>query len=678
MESLERRGRPARTGARPASRGGSRRWRIILGIVVGTLLLAVVAAAVWLRPESTTPTQAEHAALLDVFGGTLTPGPPRFNGLVRRSFHLPMRDGVDIAVDLHLPAHLKADETLPVVLLPTRYWRRWNLRWPASAFVDAPLATRMLVDYGYAVVGIDARGTGASFGVQHYPWSRDEIEDYLEVLDWAVQQPWSNGRAGVAGVSYGGTSAEHMAAMGHPALKAALVQFALYDVYADIAYPGGVFNSGFVGRWGRFNQALDQGHLPAFMPWLYRTFVLGPAPVDGPQGPQKLAQAQREHEANADIYLAAAGAPARDQTAVTERGVAVAMDDFSPHVAWKRFSRAPRPALYAWGGWFDGAYAASLLRRLCEVDVVQRAVLGPWNHGATKDADPFAPADAPVEPSPRVQLLEQIRFFDWYLKDKGEPPARGLRYRRLGEHTWQTAQGWPATPVREQEYLLADNASLLPVLDATVQDAAEGQGRVLVQGPAPTGPRNRWRTQLGRGDVVFPDMGERPGEPGRLSWTSAPLQAPMVVEGSPLVRATVSINATDLTLFAYLEALSPQGSAHMLSEGLLRALHRSEVPPQPTIGCQGVPPLHSFTRDAMALLEPDRPAEMPIQLLTTAAAVPRGWRLRVTLTTCDTGQFTCQPYESNPDVTILPGGTLVLPIPEEAGPLNASGESDGP
>ncbi|WP_051286567.1 CocE/NonD family hydrolase [Megalodesulfovibrio gigas] len=660
MEALERRALAAHGRNRPR-----RRWRIVLGILGGLVLLALAAALFWLRPESTTPTPREHAELLAVFGGNATPGPPRHTGLVRRSFHLPMRDGVDIAVDLHLPATLKADETVPVVLLPTRYWRRWNLRWPASALRDAPLATRMLVDYGYAVLSIDARGTGASFGVQNYPWSRDEIEDYLEVLDWAVQQPWSNGRAGVSGVSYGGTCAERMAAAGHPALKAAIIQFGLYDVFTDVAYPGGVFNSGFVGRWGRFNQALDNGTLPQFMPWFARAFVLGPAPVDGPQGRQKLALAAREHEANADIYLAAAGAAARDQTAVTERGVAVAMDDFSPHVAWKRPSRAPRPAVYAWGGWFDGAYAASLLRRLCEVDVEQRAVLGPWNHGATQDTDPFAPADAPASPSARVQLLEQIRFFDWYLKDLGEKPAPGLRYRRLGEQAWLQAQGWPPRPMTDLNFRLEHDASLQPG-PATLPVA--GTGRVLAQSPAPTGAQNRWRTQLGRSDVIYPDMGAQPGQPGRLSWTSAPLEQGLILEGTPLVRTAVAVNATDLSLFAYLEAVSPDGKAHMLSEGLLRALHRSEITPLPAVRCEGVPALHSFTRDAMALLEPETPTVMAVPLLPTAASVPQGWRLRLTLTTCDTGQFTCLPYESNPDVTILPGGTLRLPVPESAEP----------
>ncbi|GAB7079550.1 CocE/NonD family hydrolase [Megalodesulfovibrio paquesii] len=694
MDAMERRAVVAGRKTQPRSR-----WRVVALVVLGLVAAALVVGWMLLRPESAVPTPEDHAALLAVFGGTTDPGPPRYAGRVRQSFHLPMRDGVDIAVDLYLPAGLSSEVRIPVILLPTRYWRRWNLRWPASALTDAPLATRMFTDYGYAVVSIDARGTGASFGVQNYPWSSDEIEDYLEVLDWAVQQPWSNGRAGVAGVSYGGSCAERLAAVGHPALKAAIVQFALYDVFTDVAYPGGVFNSGFVGRWGRFNEALDNGTLPQGMPWLARAFVQGPAPVDGPQGPQKLAQALLEHADNADIYLAAAGASSRDQTAVTERGVAVAMDDFSPHTAWKKTGRAQRPAVYAWGGWFDGAYARSLLRRYCEAPVVQRAVLGPWNHGATKDVDPFAERDAPVSPSPRVQVLEQIRFFDWYLKDVGEQPESGLRYRRFGEATWHTAAQWPAVSAPQVLQLRQDATLAAPDVGRAqpevghTEGAASGPGRILKPGPAPTGANNRWRTQLGRGDVYYPDMGERAGEPGRLSWTSAPLEQTMLLEGSPVLRTALSVNATDLSLFAYLEVLTPEGKGsqgstpqmltpRMLTEGLLRALHRKEKPCEAlqdrnasATVCTGTGALHSYVRADMATLTPGEPAQMAVQLLPVAARLPAGSRLRLTLTTCDTGQFTCQPFDSNPDVLILPGGVLELPL-AEAAPLGPATQAN--
>lgn len=49
---------------------------------------------------------------------------------------------------------------------------------------------------GYAVVAVDVRGTGASFGAWKAPWTQEERADSREVLDWVVSQPWSNQQVG--------------------------------------------------------------------------------------------------------------------------------------------------------------------------------------------------------------------------------------------------------------------------------------------------------------------------------------------------------------------------------------------------------------------------------------------------------------------------------------------------
>ena len=61
-------------------------------------------------------------------------------------------DGTRIAIDLWLPKRLAAGERFPALMKGTPYWR-------APEEEVAILKAR-----GYAVVGIDARGSGASFG----------------------------------------------------------------------------------------------------------------------------------------------------------------------------------------------------------------------------------------------------------------------------------------------------------------------------------------------------------------------------------------------------------------------------------------------------------------------------------------------------------------------------------
>src|SRR2546423_520236 len=121
-------------------------------------------------------------------------------GLPRnQALHIPMRDGVRIAIDIWLPAGLQPGERVPTLMRATRYWR-------ARGMVDRSLeadsnfeGAEWLNGAGYAYVIVDARGSGASFGVSRRPWDEEEVADYGEVVTWIAAQPWSNGRVGTFG-----------------------------------------------------------------------------------------------------------------------------------------------------------------------------------------------------------------------------------------------------------------------------------------------------------------------------------------------------------------------------------------------------------------------------------------------------------------------------------------------
>ncbi|MBK6276103.1 MAG: CocE/NonD family hydrolase [Saprospirales bacterium] len=70
--------------------------------------------------------------------------------------------------------------------------------------------------YGYAVVIIDVRGTGASFGTRYMEFSPEEVEDGREIVDWIITQNWSNQKVGSTGISYLGTTAEMLLVNQHP------------------------------------------------------------------------------------------------------------------------------------------------------------------------------------------------------------------------------------------------------------------------------------------------------------------------------------------------------------------------------------------------------------------------------------------------------------------------------
>ena len=102
----------------------------------------------------------------------------------------------------------------------------------------------------------------------------------MEIVDWIVRQPWSNGNVGATGISYEGTTAMLLAATGHPAVKAVAPRSFEYEVYRDVALPGGVYNRAFLKAWSDMTAALDADRAPEMFGLLGRAFVKGVRPVD--------------------------------------------------------------------------------------------------------------------------------------------------------------------------------------------------------------------------------------------------------------------------------------------------------------------------------------------------------------------------------------------------------------
>jgi len=104
------------------------------------------------------------------------------------------------------------------------------------------------VSKGYVVVNADLRGWGTSDGVGEI-LSEQEALDGHDLVEWAGTQPWSNGKVGLAGVSYLAISQWGTASQRPPHLAAISPWEGLTDLYRDHARPGGVREDGFVRMW---------------------------------------------------------------------------------------------------------------------------------------------------------------------------------------------------------------------------------------------------------------------------------------------------------------------------------------------------------------------------------------------------------------------------------------------
>jgi predicted acyl esterase len=228
-----------------------------------------------------------------------------------QALYVTMRDDVKIAIDVWLPEDLDNTENIPALIKATRYWRaRQNVSGnyeDDNRFAEAEQVNQA----GYALVLVDARGSGASFGTRPYEMSVAEATDYGEIVDWIIAQPWSNQRVGAYGVSYAGNTAEMLTINRHPAVKAIAPLFNDFDNFGHLIFPGGVLAVGFLEKWGNSVHALDANDICARdrvtgdgCEELKRTW-LGVKPVDADQDGRILAQAVAEHAANIHPYEAA-------------------------------------------------------------------------------------------------------------------------------------------------------------------------------------------------------------------------------------------------------------------------------------------------------------------------------------------------------------------------------------
>ena len=579
--------------------------------------------------------------------------------LQSQSAYVTMRDGTRIAVEIWLPDGSSNRNRVPTVVWFTRYWRARIDRTPVQRPVRKPLY-RKLNEAGYAFATVDVRGSGASFGHRVVEYPDDEILDSGEVIQWLSEQPWSNGRVATDGISYIGNTAELAATTGVPALKAAVPRFTDFDFYSQILFPGGLQNKRFLEDWGTFVKALDRNDITTLQNRFELGFenCLGVRPVQGDEDGSLLALALAEHEDNCyytdrlENWLFRDDIKGGDETSRTRRRKAL-------YEYRESLERAGVPMMH-WAGWLDSAVADGAIARFATIDAPCLVYIGPWNHGAIYNANPFSSPDLPVDPSADGQIEWIVEFLDPLLKEDGDPVAsrRELRYFTMGEDRWKVATEWPPPGVMTEPWYFSAGRRLgrEPPSHAVATD------RYLVDFAAGTGAHTRWSTSMGGGPV---DYGDRAAADERLlTYTSAPLQADIEITGHPVVTLHVVSSHADGAFIVYLEAVSPDGRATYLTEGILRAIHRKPLDTPASYRRFG--PYRSFLRADALPLSKGELATLSFALFPTSVLIRKGHCLRVAIAGHDRDNFVRVPPAGRPAIDVHRCAThpshIVLPI----------------
>ena len=169
-------------------------------------------------------------------------------GTVKETLDLPMHDGTEVYVEVTRPADADGrpvDGDFPVILEASPYHgtladREGRRLLPEPRDEDGTSLglTGYFVPKGYVVVMMDLRGTGKSDGCLDHLGPND-AKDLEQVVEWSASQPWSNGKVGMTGHSYVGSTPSLAAAMDPEGLATIVPSAGMATMY-DHQFQAGV------------------------------------------------------------------------------------------------------------------------------------------------------------------------------------------------------------------------------------------------------------------------------------------------------------------------------------------------------------------------------------------------------------------------------------------------------
>jgi uncharacterized protein len=429
----------------------------------------------------------------------------------REQVRIPISDGIELAATMFFPD--AGDGPWPALMEALPYRKD-----DVTASSVGHYAT--LADAGYVLCWLDIRGTGSSGGIATDEYTAAERNDLIEVIEWLATQPWSSGRVGMFGTSYGGFNSLQVALEAPPALQAIIPIFASDDRYADdVHYYGGALKQ------------LDVVDYPTYMVAMN---ALPPVPSLWGEGWRD--EWERRVERLEPWFLKWLSHQQRD--AYWEYGSArERIEDI-------------RAATMLVAGWADG-YTNIALRSFPRMQAPTRLLIGPWSHGAPESC----------RPGPNIDFMaEMIRWFDRWLKDvpngiDDEPPIVVYQQRSTAPDPlrdevrgdWRFEPTWPPERLCPTPYALAD---------AEPGGRARGDDDIDVLPVDPSVGETAWISCAG-GLPWGQSADQRPDETRSLTYTWDPLPADLELFGHPVLRARVTSDRPTAYLSAKITDVFP-------------------------------------------------------------------------------------------------------------------------
>lgn len=575
--------------------------------------------------------------------------------MIRRSFTVRTRDGVDLATDVYLPAETGR---FPVILERTPYGRREPSRSERTAAIARPAGRDEVaagfVAAGYAVIYQDCRGRYDSGGV--FTKYLSEGEDGYDTVAWIHAQDWCDGRIATMGLSY---SAHTQAALGCLAPPGLAGQILDSGGFAD-SYQGGI----------RYGGAFELKQAT----WAHKQALLAPETLADPirkaaleaedlagwlaRLPWKPGHSPLRHAPDYEAYLfeqwrEGAFGPYWERLGIYTKG-------------WHdRYADVPMLHMSSWYDPYPRTAVENYLGLRAAGRTRQGLILGPWIHGnrsVTFSGDTDFGPQATIDSWAGDWRAFRLRWFDHHVRGiangaEHDPRVRifvmgGGSGRRNAEGRmdhggrWRAETDWPLPGARPTGFFLHGDGTLrtdrpgegadplsydydparpTPSIGGSItsgEPVMEGGGFDQVEGPRFFGCVAPYVPMAARSDV--------------LAFQTEPLAEDTEITGPIVAKLWVATDGPDTDFAVKLvdvyppNADYPHGFALNITDGILRCRYRTDwrtaVPMRPGVA-----------------------EEITVELFPTANLFKAGHRIRIDIASANFPHYDANPNTGEPD-----------------------------
>lgn len=478
--------------------------------------------------------------------------PDRYDEIsVEKDVAIPMRDGVRLYADVYRP---RATGRFPVILIRLPYGK-------GEHYCYMPPIGRFWAKKGYVCVAQDVRGKWRSEG-QWDPFV-NEANDGYDTLDWIAGQPWCDGNVGMMGESYYGYTTWAAATTGHSSLKCIAPSTTAMDIYGVWVYNGALC-------------------MQTMATWAIE------------MNARKYANPLRLDHWNLPLISMAdkAGIPCHTYKDWLRHPTRDAY--WEPINLYQEYAQIKIPVLH-FGGWYDVFLKATIEDWIgvrgnakdADVRENQWLVIGPWDHEYTTDSTHRIGRLKIGDTSATMYWDGCQAFFDFWLKgiDNGFDETPRVKVFTMGDNEFRSGSEWPPaeTIYRDFYFHSGGNAHL-----------ADGDGSLGLTPPTSAQPADRYvydpldpvalatGVELWARAESLQDRARLPERPDVLVYDTAPLEADLEITGPISVILYAASSARDTDFTAALVDVFPDGYAHLVQEGIVRARYR-ESDREPTL-----------------------------------------------------------------------------------------------